>query len=79
MSKGEVNQIYSSKQFETSQKHMEAEKLRIQQLQISEQDKERKLNELILNLQNRVQQMQNTINDLSNRPSPSRRRRCIIQ
>jgi len=59
MSKGEVNQIYSSKQFETSQKHMEAEKLRIQQLQICEQEKERKLNELILNLQNRVQQMQN--------------------
>ena len=69
------NKIYTSKQFEASQKNYEAEKERIKALQISAEEKEKKLLELISNLNAQMNAMQVQFENLQR---SARKRNCQI-
>ena len=70
--------IYSTDKFETSQKHYEAEKKRIENLKITEAEKMKQLNDLIENFENKIQvlerELQNEIENAKNQGCG-----CILQ
>lgn len=61
------NDVYSSIQFETSTKHFEAEKKRIEREALDAKDMQNKMNELIETQKRQMEEMQRKMNEMSQR------------
>jgi len=73
------NDVYSSIQFETSTKHFEAEKKRIEREASDARDMQRKLNELIENQKKQMEEMQRKMNDMNRRGGGCGGGGCLVQ